>query len=107
MSLDYNLTGIEDYKSRCYIETDGGFLLTALTERLIFATMNVDMGKITEDNCEEFHRRYERLRASFGGMTKVTLDEVKSHVGLRTNVVTMGPSKWNSRISKLIKENEE
>ena len=98
MSLDYGLDKIPDWETTCFdVAENGNKRMTATTECLIFACMFIDMNGITEKNCLEFFTRlymYERCcgavrRANDNGEVRdiyYTMDEVKSHVGLGTNV---------------------
>jgi hypothetical protein len=98
MSLDYELGNIAHYKEVCYDGKPGERKMSAVTHALIFVTMSVDIGKITEKNYREFYSRTKFVFALHGS-TLVTLDdneeykyrdftlaEVKAHIGLHTNV---------------------
>jgi hypothetical protein len=131
MSLNWNIGKVKDYTNTCYERLplegnedrlkDGGFMgpywyvskddpntierLTVTTQTLIFATMAVGLGTISEKNAEEFHRRLawvERggaFRRSAEGDVPFTLDEVRAHVGMTTNVSDETKTKWNKRMN--------
>jgi len=89
MSLDYRTAGITD-KTNVY-DKEGN--LTGVAQTIIFACLFVELSEITEENAEEFHKRislYEfatdPLRQKSYEPVFVTLDEVKTMIGLRTNV---------------------
>ena len=94
MSLDFKFDKVADYKNVCW-EADpmpgrpDGKRVAAVTERLIWATMSIGMGRITEDNYEEFFKRlalYETLILGWYRPTmRSTLAEVRKHIGLTTN----------------------
>lgn len=98
MSLDWRIDGIKDFE-----ELKSNW---SLTEALIWATLSVGIGQITERNFEVFHGRLsliERLNGSFllqgGDQRYITLEEVKRHIGLWTNA-TFGiepKTKWLNR----------
>lgn len=86
--------------------------LTVTTHTLIFATMSVCMGTITAKNAEEFHRRLSEVeregafRKSAEGDVPFTLEEVKAHIGLSTNVSTLTKREWNARQKRLAAQRE-
>ncbi|MBM3206921.1 MAG: hypothetical protein FJZ43_04855 [Candidatus Staskawiczbacteria bacterium] len=101
MALNWDIQNIEDYGDVCYLRDDEDsekFILSPITETLIFSCISVKMGEITEDNWLEFYGRLkfaEQIHGSFlirpqkekkdWGFTK---EEVKAHIGLKTNVTT-------------------
>lgn len=96
MSLDWKLTKIKDYENVCWRadKESGGRCLAPVTDALIWATMAVDLGRITAENADDFYRRlhlWEMVagRSIFndGEPRFITLDEVKTHIGLSTNVI--------------------
>jgi hypothetical protein len=87
MSLNYNIATISNFEDRCYNKLDDGkYELTDATNILIFATMIVDMGTITTENAEKFYTRYRMICAARGRDCSVTLQDVRDHAGLSTNV---------------------
>lgn len=124
MSLDFDLTKIANYKGVCYdaratepTEAEAGddwrpdkdapgtwIKLRSMTTVIIFKTMAVGMGAITEENLPEFLTRKHVLDAFDGfdlvgpnGGRHVTEDEVRAHVGLTTNVHTEPLGTWAAR----------
>lgn len=74
-------------------------------ESLIFATMFVDMGEITEQNHEEFYQRYVQFNMARGSSDLyLTLEDVKGAIGLSTNVFTTTPAAWRKRLIRLIED---
>jgi len=121
MSLNWNLTKIANLDEVCYeIATKdnvhrgvmaGQAYLKAESETLIWACMAVGMGGITEANHETFYARlsiYEKLNGAFLQVydeeakkahdQPVTLELVKLHIGLSTNVSNETAAKWAKRI---------
>lgn len=107
MSLNFELGKIKDWKTvtRVVAEHDapgqykaGDEIMNPLTNTLIWATIGIGMGEITEENVHEFYARlriqeaingaYQRKAVEGGGWEDkpITLDEVKQHIGLTTNV---------------------
>lgn len=95
MSLNWNLEGIKDYKTICWDE-DGS--LSGLTECMIFMTIPVKIGRITEANAGEFWARLNFVQKHDGAMMRkvdengeskpafFTAEDVVAHIGLSCNV---------------------
>lgn len=95
MSLNWNLNKINDKKNVCFTE-DG---LKEVTNNLIWATLAVDIGDITEDNAEEFHHRLALLTALRGvNWNDISLQDIKNHVGLHTNVSTKTWKEFSTKV---------
>lgn len=94
MSLNWNATKVEGWN-----EVDPG-----KKESLIFATMFVDMGEITEKNHEAFYERYVQfhMATGHGEDLYLTLEDVKGAIGLTTNVFTTTPAAWRKRLITLV-----
>jgi len=99
MSLDYELGEIANYKEVCYTGEPGERKMSPVTHALIFRTMGVDIGHITEKNYLEFYTRAKFVAALFGSNLMeadehggykerdFTLEEIRAHIGLGTNVI--------------------
>jgi len=114
MSLNWNVSKIADSNTVCFQHyTENGEpqrRMTQSTELLIFTTMVVGFGRITESNYKEFFKRvalFERLH----GAVRVkkdcrgkfvddpyTLEDIRQHIGLTTNVSEEKPAAWRKRI---------
>ena len=91
--------------------------LNPVINAIIWATIAVDMGRITEKNWKEFYRRMRMLdivegRPYFQEPYKLTPDLIKGMIGLHTNVITKPASSFNAKVarimtSKIDKELEE
>ena len=102
MSLDYETKNIKNYKDLWVPSTEGRVKLNQLTEVLIFSTMTIGMGSITEDNWKEFYSRCVILET---GCYKnqipvdtlepvwkweiVSPEDIYRHIGLVTNAPKM------------------
>jgi len=84
-----------------------------VTNALIWATMAVEMGEITEANAEEFARRLSLwqtvngawLEYNDGEAVYLTLEDVKLHIGLKTNVFPMmKPKQFAEKLVKLMED---
>lgn len=79
-----------------------------VTDTLIWMSMAVDLGKITEANVDEWCFRIglinritgkPNLRGSLGVYT-LTRKDIENHIGMTTNVTTKTRSSWLTRIFK-------
>lgn len=106
MSLNWNLSKIANHETLAW-EQDG--TMKARTEALIWSTMAVDIGRITEKNVDEFWRRLDLYQHAVGallgnanGPIYFTRDDVVAHIGLSVNVSDTSPAAWNRRFSKIL-----
>jgi hypothetical protein len=123
MSLDYRLNNIKDFENLCwlkqYLNTDqpipeGWYRnkenqdvierLNPVTSALIWITVAIDMGDITEGNVIEFYARVACFEKMFGnyltsdeGPRPITLEDIKAHIGLHTNV---GLQPWSTFVKR-------
>jgi hypothetical protein len=93
MALSYQLSEIENWRELLYAD---GVLPT--TQRVIFATMAVGLGRITEKNLAEFWTRVRMIEAIDGVHKRLTLADIQRHIGLRTNVGDETKTQWLKRI---------
>lgn len=118
MSLNFQLGGIADWESVTQIEalddapmqgvTKGDMIQNPVTTSLIWSTIAVGLGEISESNAEKFYGRlrcYEKLFGAFMyraeghvGDPWITPEEVIQHIGLTTNVSDESDTKWRTRI---------
>lgn len=98
MSLNWNATKCGDaWKA----------LDPSVQESLIFHTMFVDMGEITEANHQEFYERYVQWNMALGYGTSdlyLSAGDVKAAIGLTTNVFTTTPAAYRKRLAKIMQE---
>lgn len=115
MALHWNLEKIADHDKLWLpapTESDkDGCILSGVTEALIWASMSVDLGSITEQNIPEWIWRLAFLqeisKADFllektaedkpPKSRNFTVEEVKRHIGLTTNVITESRAKFVRR----------
>ena len=105
MSLNYDLQNVKaDYKS------DEGW---ALAHALIWGTMSVGMHSIDEKDWEEFYTRAHIVQTIHGGWLwddeakttrHVTVDEIRSFIGLRTNVTNQTNAQFKNRIDRALRD---
>ena len=93
MSLDYDLTQIDKaVRAEHYPATSDGYQ-NPITVGLVWMTMSVGIGTITDATAIEFYARAKMIERLYGptvhqadGTEGFTLDDVMRHKGLRTNV---------------------
>ena len=112
MSLNWDLGGIENFKSVCRNEDES---LREETELLIFYTMNLGMGLITQNNVDKFILRFRMYEVLYG-MAKwwnvngqrvnlISDTLIRKHIGLRTNASSISDAQFNKNMLKqLVRE---
>lgn len=103
MALHWSVADVADHDNVCFYIAEaedagrgidvGDKLLNGITKSLIFATIPVGFGTITEANAKEFYTRlsaWERLYGATcyngdGSDRFITREDVTKHVGLSTN----------------------
>ena len=117
MSLNWNVSNIKNYKKLCYVKVDDGFRVSEATDNLIWTTVAVDIGGITEKNAVEFYTRLCEYCAAIGKDpgTFGSFKDVQRHIGLRTNTGPLKPGRsaqwrkklaviWRDRIDREMRE---
>ena len=94
MSLDYDLTKVEDRDT-----SDEGW---ARTTAVIFAAMETDIGTLTNENVTEAFARYELGRRATGDQAYLTLADFRAHIGLHTNVSTKTRTAYLNKIKSIL-----
>jgi hypothetical protein len=94
MSLNWDVSKVADYKKMQ--ETESG-----ITDAVIWLTMAVGLGEITEKNVEEFARRAALVQMLNGSWLVrgiyVTEDMIRRRIGLHTNVSDETWAAWSKR----------
>ena len=105
MPLNWNITKVVDHENLCWVKDGDGHRVHPVTECLVFGTMGVGLGEITEANCDEFARRLAIYQELVGAMMVndkgprlITAEEVRAHIGLHTNVRNEKPAAWRKRM---------
>jgi hypothetical protein len=110
MSLDWNLTKINNNIEVCWEKNeDGTDKLNPVTESLIWLTMGIGMGSITEENQSDFYCRVAMYEKLFGTMLSywkdskkvsvpITPEDIHNHIGLTTNVSKDTDASFRKRI---------
>jgi hypothetical protein len=119
MSLDFDFTKCVKPTDRFWVpDTSPGAgkdrkVLRGVTHVIVWQTMLVDLGSITEKNIDEWMFR-TRLASRFTGdlpinefrgknhlHRNITREELMDHIGLRTNVVSKSRAIWLKRMLQL------
>ena len=114
MALNWDGTNIKNFQSVCRND-DGSF--SEETELLIFYTMNLGMGLITESNVNKFILRFRMYEVLFGMSKWRNVDGerinaisdtlIRKHIGLRTNASKISDAEFNKKMLKqLVREAE-
>jgi hypothetical protein len=102
MALNYDLTKVAaDYDDDA---------VWPITNALIWGTMSVGMNSISEVDWKEFYRRcymIETIHGSwlnFNGKPRpITPEDVKSHIGLKTNASNLTNAKFKNDIDRRLR----
>lgn len=85
--------------------------MSVTTNMLIWASMLVGLPTITEANAEKWHKRLATVEAHNGAYRSrdgedvfFTLDEVRAHVGLSTNVSTETDAAFRAKVKRWERE---
>lgn len=108
MSLNYNLRNVRNFNTTCL--TPEGYV-GAVTETIIFYTMGVGIGEITEGNWADFYRRVYALEAVRGAGVirdgrryKLTPNDIREHIGLHTNASRLTATQFVKTIASALAE---
>ena len=97
MSLDWGIDKIRDWEAI----TMGSDVEGPITHSMVWMTMVLDMGIITEKNWKEFYARSKLYAQLAEEEPFFKLEDVHRRIGLRTNVITKGSTRdWVWRIAK-------
>lgn len=114
MSLNFSLTEIKNYKEVCWLPVDSTIprmfldiaevngeerMMNPKTHQIIWGCMPVGIGVISERTAPEWYARYS-LWCRIKKLTEsITMQDVKDHIGLSTNVFPEeSRTKWMKRI---------
>ena len=103
-----------DKEENCYVRSNH------VTDALVWGSMMIDIGEITEENCWEVLRRYavwnrlghcrvyiQSWESDYDGDLQerdLTIDDIRSHIGLTTNVGNTSKAKFRNRVATWIME---
>lgn len=105
MSLNVDISRIANHDTVCYEGEGENRAWKQATTDLGFYTMSIDIGEITADNAVEFYSRCCLLCDLYGGFSLdrvPSIETIRAHIGLRTNVATISRAKWLAKVRKII-----
>jgi len=105
MALHYYFEKIDNYENVVWVGEGEDKTMNPVTHALIFATLAVGLGEITDKNVAEFAARFrivEKIDGAYvttgkGKPHYITDEEFIAHIGLRTNVGNETRASWSSR----------
>jgi len=105
MALHWNVEQIEDHENLCFTGEGDDREMHPVTKALVFMTMSVGLGAITEDNADEFYARAHIIEQVHGQYTHVggegiyiSPQDVQRHIGLYCNVADETRLQWAKRM---------
>ena len=104
MSLNWNVERCKDYKK--LTATDEA---RALTHRLVWETMTVDIGHIKD---EETVRKFVQRSKMYGRCCEfqdtnepLTVEQVMPYIGMYTNVITLSDAAYKKKLWAMLERN--
>lgn len=105
MALHWNVENVHDYENVCWIGEGDEREINPITHALIFLTMSVGLGEITDKNADEFYARVHVMEQIHGHFTHIGGEgvyisplDVQRHIGLTCNVANETRAQWARRI---------
>lgn len=97
MSLNWNTTD-------CVTPTPVDDLEAGQRECLIWGSIGIDLGEITQSNIQEWLFRFKFLETINRSLTTrpMTLEVIQRWIGLRTNVISLTRKKWMKRVMEQV-----
>lgn len=109
MALHWDLTKIANHDEVCWFTADrdvpehdikqGETLMNPKTNSLIWATMGVGIGEITEKTAPEFYARMQILNLLDKYEGQITAEDIHKHIGLKCNVTYESKASWLKRVT--------
>ena len=99
MTFRVDLRNIKNREEICFVPGGNnvdGYEYTEVTNYIVWTGLVLGVSEITEKNYVEVAARHEFLEKG-----RVTLEDVKKHIGLKLNVTDESNAKWLRRISKI------
>lgn len=113
MPLNFDVADVADNETLCWGKDQWGHAdLVPVSKALVFYTMRVGMNEITEANADEFAERVIAVEEREGAnvylfeeetgftMRPITVEDVRAHVGLRTNASRLSKAAFRKTLSK-------
>lgn len=111
MSLDWDVRNVKDYKTRCWVDgPQGTRQVHPTTEKMVWASIGVDIGKLTQKNADEFYIRYLMYSRAIQRDPQerwLTPADIHDHIGLVTNVRTTTDSQYTKKVGQILRDRAE
>jgi hypothetical protein len=106
MALNWNVENIDNYKQVCWIGEGDKRRMNPVTETLIYGTISVGLGSITDKNVDEFAARFRIIEKVHGPFLikdgdkpwHLSDEDFIAHIGLSCNVSNETRAQWASRL---------
>ena len=115
MSLDWDVSKVADDVRLTQDPETGDAVMNPVTNAIIWATIAVGIGEITEKNAREFYTRLHAWELSLGAYLTmadddgkrrdylITPEDIRAHIGLRTNVFPYeSATKWSRKLTNAL-----
>ena len=117
----WNIEKVKDYETACWTKAEddeyGRVRLEVVTEALVNGAGFIGINEITKRNYEKVYMRYEMARFASEPVAQVfdpkkghlvarriTLEEVKAHIGLWTNATRLTDAQYKKRLIEHISD---
>lgn len=112
MALNWDLTKIENHETLCWVGDGDDARMNPVTEALIFLSIPIGVPMITAENLAETWTRISMWQdvqgaplAGPGGIDQFLIPEdIRAHIGLKTNASALTVTKFNSNLIKALRE---
>lgn len=85
-----------------------------VTDRIVWHLLAIGISKITEENAEKVYRRISMIEEVSGPSLVyardgketgifITMEDIRNHIGLCTNVTNMTDAKFNSHLADIVR----
>lgn len=106
MSLNVDASRVKNADTVCFRGEGDAREWNPRTTLIAFTTMTIDIGEITAENAEEFYCRCALLNGLYASASnippqEITIADIRAHIGLRTNVLTLTRAKWLAKVTKV------
>jgi hypothetical protein len=105
MAFQYDLSAIKNHETLCFAEGEStGF--NPVTNYILWGTLLIGIDRITDANAAEAYARFKvahKMWAIEGSKFTLTMQDVRDHIGMKTNAQNETRSEWLKRIKDSIK----
>lgn len=105
MALNFDTSDIADRSVVEYTDENGVERWHPNVQSVAFNGMAIGIGRITEANWEEWHKRYCQLMIAYSTPRSehyLSRETVRKFIGFRSNVSAMTPAAWKKHLHTII-----